>query len=110
MAEVLHVVLFKWKPEATAEQVAQTRAALLSLKDSVPGILEIHCAENFSDRSKGYQTVLIVRFESREALAAYLPHPAHRAVVEQFIVPIRDDSLVVDIDLTYERASSEVAL
>lgn len=110
MAEVLHIVLFKWKPDTTSEQLAQTRAALLSLKESVPGILEIHCGENFSDRSKGFQTVLVVRFESREALAAYLPHPAHRAVVEQFIVPVREDSLVVDVDLTQERASSEVAL
>lgn len=97
--EVLHIVLFRWEPGTTEEQVARVRAELLSLADGVPGILELSCGENFCPRSQGYQTALVVRFADRDALEAYSPHPLHRRVVEQFINPIRADSLAVDYEL-----------
>jgi|SRR5215471_16997924 len=98
MPEVLHIVLFRWKPDVSSEQLIPVRQALLGLSETIPGILEIRCGENFSQRSKGYQTVLFVRFASRQALEEYLPHPAHRSVVEEYINPIREDSLVVDLE------------
>jgi len=98
MPEVLHVVLFRWKPDASPDQVAQARQALLGLAEHIPGIQEIQCGDNFSERSRGFQTVLFVRFANRQALEAYLPHPAHRAVVEQYVNPLREDSLVVDFE------------
>ncbi len=97
MSEVLHIVLFRWKDAATHEQVEEAHRRLRDLKRLIPGILEIHCGRNFSERGQGFETVLFVRFRDREALNAYLPHPAHRAVVEEVIQPIRENSLAVDI-------------
>lgn len=94
--QIMHIVLFKWKADTPPERVEQVRQALLGLRDAIPGILEITCGQNFSDRAQGYETALVVRFESRAALDAYLPHPAHRALVDTLINPLREASLAVD--------------
>jgi Stress responsive A/B Barrel Domain len=96
---VEHVVLFKLKAEATAEQKQAAMQALRGLQQQIEGIVDLSCGENFSERSQGYAIGLVVRFRDRAALEAYLPHPAHRGAVEQFIHPIREDVIVVDYEL-----------
>jgi len=95
-AEVVHIVLLKWKPGVTPEQVDCARRALLGLREAIPGIVELTCGPNFTERSQGYHFGLVVRFTHRHALEEYLPHPAHRAVVESVINPIRESSLALD--------------
>jgi len=99
MPEILHIVLFKWKPDVSDAQIEEVRKALLALGDAVPGILSAECGPNLSQRSQGYQTVLVVRFKDRQALDNYLPHPAHQDVVARFIDPIRDNLLVADLEI-----------
>jgi hypothetical protein len=41
---------------------------------------------------------LRVTFSGRAALDAYLPHPDHVKVKDQFIVPITEDILAVDYE------------
>jgi hypothetical protein len=96
---VEHIVLFKLKAEATAEQREAMLTGLKSLREAVPGIVDLSCGVNFSERSQGYEIGLVVRFQDRAALDAYLPHPAHRAAVEQWIQPIRADAIVVDYEI-----------
>lgn len=96
---VEHVVLFKLKAEATAGQREALLAALKGLREAVPGIVDLSCGVNFSERSQGYEIGLVVRFRDRAALDAYLPHPAHRAVVEEKIQPIREETIVVDYEI-----------
>ena len=95
-----HIVLFRWKPEATDEQVAAVMEGLRGLKDSVPGILALACGVDFSGRAQGYTHGLVVRFPDRAALDAYGPHPAHQAVVETQIKPIVSDVLAFDFEAT----------
>ncbi len=54
--------------------------------------------KNFSERSKGFNFALRVTFTGRAALDAYLPHPDHVKVKDQFIVPITEDILAVDYE------------
>lgn len=94
-----HIVLFKLKEEATTQQREAMLAGLKSLRQSVPGIVELSCGENFSERNQGYEIGLVVRFTDRAALDTYLPHPAHRAVVEEKIRPIMEGVIVVDYEI-----------
>src|SRR5947199_10609360 len=96
---VEHLVLFKLRPEATAEQKEVMRQGLLSLRERVPGILDLTCGFNFSDRAAGHEIGLVVRLESRAALEGYLPHPAHREVVERDVRPIMESVIGVDYDI-----------
>ncbi|KMM36155.1 Dabb family protein [Guptibacillus hwajinpoensis] len=76
-----HVVLFKFSNETTKEQKEEGMSRLIQVKDKIPGIVDIQAGTNFSDRSQGFESGLTVRFESKEALEAYGPHPAHQDVV-----------------------------
>ena len=96
---VEHVVLFKTSASATAEQRERMIAELGALKDKIPGIVDLSVGTNFSDRNQGYDIGLVVRFVDRAALEVYLPHPAHRGCVDQFVAPIKEDVIVVDYEI-----------
>ncbi len=96
---VEHVVLFKLKPEATEEQKTAAMEALKGLQHQIDGIVHLTCGKNFSERSQGFEIGLVVRFQNRAALEAYLPHPAHRGAVERYLHPIREDVIVVDYEV-----------
>ena len=96
---VEHVVLFKTTPDATPEQKQRAMRELKTLKDKIPGILDLTVGSNFSDRSQGFDIGLVVRFTDRAALEVYLPHPAHRGCVDEFIAPIKQDVIVVDYEI-----------
>ena len=91
-----HLVLFKIKQTATPEQVEAMLAALRGLRHQIDGIVDLSCGTNTSERSGGFTHGLCVRFESKAALEAYLPHPAHKQVVHTLITPILDELIVVD--------------
>ncbi len=95
---VEHIVLFKWKPEATPEQIAQAADGLRELKGMVPNILDLSVGENFTERAKGFTHGLVVRFPDKAALDVYGPHPAHQHVVQTLINPIREDILALDYE------------
>lgn len=94
-----HIVLFKWTDGASQEAVDNVVAELRHLKDKIPGIVDLSCGTNFSDRAKGYTHGLVVRFKDRAALDVYGPHPEHQRVVQQFISPIRADVLALDYEI-----------
>ena len=94
-----HVVLFRWAEDASAEAKDRVEEELRALLTQIPGILDLTYGENFSSRSQGYTHALVVRFEDRAALEVYSPHPAHQRVVQEFIAPIRADTLVVDYEI-----------
>ena len=97
-AMVEHLVLFRWKEDASREAIDSVLAELRQLKGRIPGIVDLSCGANFSDRAKGYTHGLIVRFKDRAALEAYGPHPEHQRVVQNFINPIRADILALDYE------------
>jgi hypothetical protein len=96
---VVHIVLFKWKPEATAAEIEAAVTGLRALKELLPGILYLSIGENFSDRSQGFTHGLVVRFANRAYLESYGPSAEHQHVVQNLIAPIRADVLVVDYEL-----------
>lgn len=97
--QVEHVVLFKPREDATNQQKDAVRDQILALKEVIPGIVSASGGMNFSERSGGYDIGIVLRFESREALDAYIPHPAHRAVVETYVRPATEGVIVVDYEI-----------
>jgi hypothetical protein len=93
-----HIILFRWKDDASPEAIATALEELRQLKDKIPNITELICGENFSERSKGYTHALVVRFPNRKALEVYGPHPEHQRVVQTFINPIRADVIGIDFE------------
>ncbi|HTU99055.1 MAG TPA: Dabb family protein [Luteitalea sp.] len=76
---VRHVVVFKYKPEATPAQIQQITDAIRKLATSIPGILALEDGVNNSPENKnqGFTHVFLLTFKDAAARDAYLPHPEH---------------------------------
>lgn len=94
-----HIVLLKLKDGTPEESVARMIEGLKGLQSKVPGILAVSVGTNFSERSKGFTHGLVMRFEDKAALEAYLPHPAHEAVAQELVLPIIDDFVRVNYEI-----------
>lgn len=97
---VEHIVVMKSKPETTEEQKKDLVKRLQSLKDKIPGIITASAGINFvadEKRNLGFSAGLVVKFESREALNNYLPHPAHLEVVE-YLRQVMESWAVIDYE------------
>jgi hypothetical protein len=79
-AAVRHVVVFKFKPEATAAQIQQVTDAFRRLATTVPGIIGFEDGVNNSPEGKnqGFTHVYMLTFKDAAARDAYLPHPEHK--------------------------------
>ncbi|ORZ35215.1 hypothetical protein BCR44DRAFT_116633 [Catenaria anguillulae PL171] len=97
---IIHIVLFKFKADASAEAIESARKELLNLQSLLPNhISKISFGKSFTDRHKGFEYVLTVEMPSRQALAEYSPHPEHQRVVKSHIMPILDDIMAVDYEV-----------
>ncbi len=76
---VRHVVVFKYKPEATEAQIKVITDAFRALKDQIPGITGFEYGTNNSPEglNQDFTHVYLLTFESVEARDTYLPHPKH---------------------------------
>jgi hypothetical protein len=78
---VRHLVVFRFKPGATPEQVRELTQAFGALRERIPGILGFEHGVNHSPENlhQGFTHVYLLTFASAAARDAYLPHPAHKA-------------------------------
>lgn len=76
---VRHVVAFKYKADATADQIGRVTEAFRALQDKIPGIVAFEYGTNQSPEGHddGFTHLYLVTFESAAARDAYLPHPEH---------------------------------
>jgi hypothetical protein len=96
---VRHVVIFKYKPEATEAQIRQVTEAFRALKSKIPGILAFEHGVNNSPEGKnlGFSHVYLLTFEDAKARDTYLPHPEHQKFGELLgQLGILEDVFVVD--------------
>ncbi|HEY7501845.1 MAG TPA: Dabb family protein [Vicinamibacterales bacterium] len=77
---VRHIVVFKYKPGTTPEQIKQVTDAFRDLRKKIPGIVGFEDGVNNSPEGKnlGFTHVYMVTFEDAKARDAYLPHPEHK--------------------------------
>jgi len=78
---VRHVVVFRYKPDASPEKIRQITEAFAALKDQIPGVLAFeHGVNNSPEKlNQGYTHVYQLTFTNAAARDAYLVHPAHKA-------------------------------
>lgn len=96
---VRHVVVFKYKAGATAEQIQQVTDAFRGLKDKIPGIVSFEHGVNDSPEGKnlGFTHVYLLTFEDRKARDEYLPHPEHEKFGQLLgRLGVVEDAFVVD--------------
>jgi len=99
---VKHIVFWRLKAEAhgnsAAENARLIREKLEALVGVIPGLVSLEVGLDFERSDQASDVALYSVFESREALAAYQVHPAHKAVMP-FIAEARSERRVVDYEV-----------
>jgi DNA integrity scanning protein DisA with diadenylate cyclase activity len=92
-----HIVLIEKKETTPEEKLDAFFHSVNSLKDKIPGILEVKIGENFTERSP-HSHAVIVTMEDRTTLAGYGPHPAHQEAAN-LLKEAAKDWVIVDIEI-----------
>src|SRR5688572_13820928 len=102
---IAHVVLFRPRPQLSADDRATFVAALEHALSHIASITRarigrrVTVGRQYDDQNaESYPFAAILEFENEAALRAYLDHAAHQALGEQFYL-IAESALVFDYDL-----------
>jgi len=92
-----HVVCFKFKDTAKADEIKQVETAFQGLKKKIPQVVSLEWGTNVSKekRDKGFTHCFVLAFKTEKDRDAYLEHPAHKAF-GQLVGPVLDDVFVLD--------------
>lgn len=85
---IRHVVLFSWKPEATAEQVEQIATELRKMAAGIPVIKAYAFGTDAGINQGNFDFAVTADFDDEAGYLTYRDHPDHRAIVSTYITPI----------------------
>ncbi|AOM79623.1 Dabb family protein [Pedobacter steynii] len=96
---LLHILLFKVKPEISAAQADEFKTMFVELKDKIPGIERVHWAANISPSpfAKGWTEGCSMIFTSEAHRDAFLMHPEH-VKLSAYRQAFADDLLIYDLE------------
>jgi hypothetical protein len=92
-----HVVCFKFKPSASADDIKNVERAFHALKKKIPQVVSLEWGTNVSkeNRDKGFTHCWILTFRSEKDRDTYIGHPEHKAF-GGLVHPFLDDVFVLD--------------
>lgn len=96
---IRHVVLFGWSPEATGEEKQKVASELRALAPQMSGLRAYHVGHDAGLVDGNADFAVVADFDDAASFLAYRDHPAHRAVVEEFIAPIARQRMAVQYEI-----------
>jgi Stress responsive A/B Barrel Domain len=96
---IRHVVMFTWKAEATAEEKQRVLTELRTLPPLMSGLHAYHVGPDAGLVPGNFDFAVVADFDDLDSYLAYRDHPAHRAVIDQTITPIRQDRAAVQYEI-----------
>lgn len=99
MAGFRHVVVFRWNDEATAERRRVLVERLNALPAQIPEIAAYKMGYDAAVNPSNFDFAVVADFADRDAYVAFRDHPAHRAVVDEYLLPILADRAAVQYEL-----------
>jgi hypothetical protein len=94
-----HIVLLTLKADTPPETVTALAEALRGLPAQIPCIRGYEVGVDLG-LSPGNATVgVVARFEDEAGFREYQEHPAHRAVIDTMITPVRESRAAIQVEL-----------
>ena len=93
-----HVVLLRWKPEASGADKQAVRDELAALPAAVPEIHRYVFGDDTGLADGNYDFAIIADFESRPDWQTYVTHEQHQRVIAERIRPILQDRAAVQYE------------
>ncbi|MEN8147734.1 MAG: Dabb family protein [Campylobacterota bacterium] len=94
---IVHIVMFDFKKENKAENIAKAKVMLEALVEKIEPLVSMEVGIDFNGSERAMDLSLISSFETKEGLQEYAVHPAHLEVVA-FIKEVTELSKVVDYE------------
>ena len=94
---IVHIVMFDFKKENRAENIAKAKVMLEALVEKIEPLLSMEVGIDFNGSERAMDLSLVSTFETKEGLSEYATHPAHLEVVA-FIKEVTELSKVVDYE------------
>ena len=91
---VIHVITIQWKTDATPEQIQKALRAAENI--DYPGIKNVWTRPIKMQLPEGFKHIIVMEFESEEALKNYADSPAQKKWYEAYM-PVREESRTHDI-------------
>ena len=95
---IKHIVCFKIKEEYK-NRIEEAKKTLLSMKENVPTVIDIHVGIDLLHSERSYDIILEVLVESMEHLEIYQKDLYHCTVVKPLMHEIRCASVAVDYEV-----------
>jgi len=93
-----HVVLLKFRADATAGQRAAVLDGLAGLPAAIPEIRSYVFGPDAGVAEGNYDVAVVADFDSRTDFLAYPPHPAHVAFNTRVVRPVTESRVAVQHD------------
>jgi hypothetical protein len=90
-----HVVLLRWKPEATEAQRRAVDAGLSELPGLIPEIRNYVFGTDAHINAANFDLAIVADFDDVDAYLVYRDHPDHQHVIRERIQPILADRAAV---------------
>lgn len=95
-----HIVLFKFKPDTSDEQIAALEKQLDTLPEQIIEIQLYEFGRDVVRSDRSYDFALVSGFANPAAMQRYQVHPAHQKVIAH-VREISEDVRAVDFETEY---------
>lgn len=92
---IVHMVMFKFKEENKALNMAKVQKQLIKLETKIPSLRSMEVGINFNESDRAFDLSLYSTFESMLDLKDYADHAEHLKVID-LIKEVIIESKVVD--------------
>ncbi len=99
---IKHMLMWNLKESAEGQgreaNAAKMKEILEGLNGKIPGLLKLEIGMDLSRGATSREIALYSEFETKEALAGYIKHPAHVAAAA-FVNKVATDRVIVDFEV-----------
>jgi hypothetical protein len=94
---IQHIVLVKWRPGTTEEEILEAFGHARSLLEQIPSVRNLTLGRNRAESDHGFTHALIVTLANEDDLRSYLEHPARVQYVQETMQPLEDQRIEIDV-------------
>jgi hypothetical protein len=94
---IQHIVLLKWKPDTTEEDIVAAFRRAEHLPNEIDGVESLTIGRNRVKHDHGFTHALIVRLTDEPALERYLAHPLRARYIAEHLQPLEAERIEIDV-------------
>lgn len=94
-----HVVMFRWAPDAAAEDADRALEELRRLPDRIPDVRTFSVGIDAGLAADNYDCAVVAEFDDSAAYDRYAEHPAHLELLAEHMRPVIGARVAVQHEL-----------